>query len=140
MPSTPPVQGRSTRLQSRIVVRAAEQAELRGVARGLGEAEMAESIRGQEPPARRALDEAFLDQERFDDFLDGITRLRQRRRDGLYADRSAAVVLGDIEEVAAVHGIEAGGIDFELEERTIGGRTVDRGCAGDQREVAHPAQ
>src|SRR3954464_13247724 len=76
MPRLPPVQGRSTRRQSRIVVRAAEQAELRRVARRLGEAEMAEGVRGQEPPARRALDEAFLDQERLDDFLDGITRLR----------------------------------------------------------------
>src|SRR5258708_33860586 len=99
---------------------------------------MAESVRGQEPPARRALDEAFLDQERFDDFLDGITRLRQRRRDGLYADRSAAVVLGDIEEVAAVPGIEAGGIGFELEERGSGGRTVEPCWAGDPPGVAPP--
>ena len=59
--STPPVQGRSTRRQSRIVVRAAEQAELRGVARGLGEAEMAEGAHGDQAPARRALQKPLLD-------------------------------------------------------------------------------
>src|SRR4051812_25032790 len=34
-----------------------KQAELRRVARGFGEAEVAKGVRGQEPPARRALDE-----------------------------------------------------------------------------------
>ena len=33
----------------------AEQAELRGIARGLGKAKMAEGVRGQEPAARGAL-------------------------------------------------------------------------------------
>src|ERR1041385_2351376 len=57
-----------------------EQAELRGVARGLGEAEMTERVRGEQPAARRALQIAALDQERLDDVLDRIARLRQCRR------------------------------------------------------------
>src|SRR5215204_156193 len=43
-----------------------EQSELRRIARGLGQAEMLEGMAGKEAPARRALDEAALDQERFD--------------------------------------------------------------------------
>src|SRR5258708_11321090 len=47
-----------------IVAAVAEQSELRRIARGLGEAEMAEGMRGQQPPARGALQVAALDQER----------------------------------------------------------------------------
>src|ERR1700722_15262316 len=68
------------------------QAELRGIAARLGETEMADRVAGQEPPARGALDEALLDQERLDDLLDGVARLRQGRRDGLDPDRAAAVI------------------------------------------------
>ena len=57
---------------------------------------MAERIAGQQPPARRALDEALLQQKRLDDVLDGVARFRQRRRDGLDADRPAAVVVATI--------------------------------------------
>src|SRR5262249_9174760 len=88
----------------------AAQPPLCRIARGLGEAEMAEGMRRQQPPARRALDEAFLDQERLDDVLDGVARLGQRRRDGIDPDRPAAVVLRDCGEIAPVHGIEPGGV------------------------------
>src|SRR5690348_6788631 len=90
-----------------IVVAVAEQAELRGIARGLGEAEMAEGVRGQQPSARGALQIAALDQIGLDDVLDGVARLRERGRHGLDADRAAAVVERDGREVAAVHRIEA---------------------------------
>src|SRR6266705_5675834 len=79
-----------------------EQSELRRIARGLGEAEMAERMRGQQPAARRALQIAALNQERLDDILDGVARLRQRRRHGLNADRAAAVIHCDSAEVAPV--------------------------------------
>src|SRR6187402_193098 len=78
--------------RSILAVAVAEQAELRGIARGLSEAEMAEGVRGQQPAARGTLQIAALDQERLDDVLDGIARLRQRRRHGLDADRPSAVV------------------------------------------------
>src|SRR6187399_156860 len=58
---------------------AAEQSELRRIARGLGEAEMLERMRGQQPPARGALQVAALDQKRLDDVFDGVAWFRQRR-------------------------------------------------------------
>src|SRR5437868_285723 len=51
-----------------------EQLELRRIARRLGEAEVAEGVAGEQAPARGALNEAFLDQERLDDLLDGVAR------------------------------------------------------------------
>src|SRR6516225_3952717 len=78
---------------------------------------MTEGVRGQEPTARRALEKTFLDQKRLDDFLDGVARLGERRRDSLDSDRTAAVVLRDRGEVAPVHPIEPGGIDLELDPR-----------------------
>src|SRR5882762_6648625 len=84
-----------------------EQPKLRRVARGFGEAEMAEGVRGQKPAPRGALQIAALDQERLDDVLDGVTRLRQRRRHGLDADRAAAVVQRNRREIAPVHGVQA---------------------------------
>src|SRR5580693_365338 len=96
-----------------------EHAELRGVAARLGEAEMAERMAGQEASARSALEEALLDQERLDDLLDGVARLRQRRGDGLDADRAAAVIHRDRREIAPVHGVEAAGIDLEGDERVV---------------------
>src|SRR5258705_11385910 len=90
----------------------AKQPELRRIARGLGEAEMAKRMRGQQPPARRALQITALDQERLDDVLDRIARLRQRRGHGLHAHPTAAVIHRDGPKVTPVHGIEAGGIDL----------------------------
>ena len=39
---------------------------------------MAEGVASEQPPARRALDEAFLNHKRLDDVLDGVARLGQR--------------------------------------------------------------
>ena len=71
----------------------AEQPELRRIARRLGQAEMAEGVAGDQPAARRALQEPALDQIRLDDVLDGVARLRQGRGQRLDADRAAAVIL-----------------------------------------------
>src|ERR1700741_2877492 len=59
-----------------------EQPELRGIARGFGEAEMAEGVGGEKAAARGALQVAALDQIGLNDVLDRIARLRQRRRHG----------------------------------------------------------
>ena len=56
----------------------------------LGEAHVPEGVAGEQAPARGALQEALLDQIGLDDVLDGVARLRQRRRDGLDAHRAAA--------------------------------------------------
>ena len=57
------------------------------------EAEIAVDLLGHEPPARRALHEALLDEIGLDHLLDDVALLAQRRRHGLDADGSAAVVL-----------------------------------------------
>src|SRR5581483_11045197 len=62
-----------------VVLDLREQTELRRIARGLDEAQVPEGVRSHQPAARGALDEALLNQERLDDLLDRITRLRQRR-------------------------------------------------------------
>src|SRR5471030_3065965 len=98
---------------SSLALVAAKKTELRRIARGLGEAEVLERVSGDQPAARRALQEPLLNEKRLDDFLDGIARLRQRRRQCLDPDRPAAVMLGDGREIAPVHGVETGGVDFE---------------------------
>src|SRR5205814_5514952 len=108
-----------------LFVFAPEQSELRGVARGFSEAEMAEGVRGQEPAARGALQIAALDQEWLDDVLDRVARLRQRRRHCLHADRAAAIVHRDRREIAAVHGIETGGLDLQRTHGVGGGAAID---------------
>src|SRR5258706_13762630 len=90
----------------------AEQPELRRIARGLGEAEMAKRMRGQQPPARRALQITALDQKRLDDVLDRIARLRQPRGHGLYSHRTPAVIHRNGPELTPVQGTAAGGPDL----------------------------
>src|SRR5262245_37569753 len=90
-----------------IVAAVREQAELSrpsGAARRRVEAEVAEGLRGEEPAARRPLDEPLLDQERLDDVLDRVARLADRGGDRLDADRPAAEAFGDQRQVAAVEG------------------------------------
>src|SRR4051812_34873809 len=58
--------------RSVVAIAAAEQSELCRIARGLGEAEMLEGVRGEQPAARGALQIAALNQKRLDDVLDRI--------------------------------------------------------------------
>ena len=67
-----------------------EQSRLRSLAARLGEAEMTEGVRRQEPSARRPLHKAELDEIGLDDVLDRVARLRERGGDGLDPDRPAA--------------------------------------------------
>src|SRR5579885_3836104 len=108
------------------VVTLIEQRHLCRIARGFGKTEMLEGVRGKHSPARRALDEAFLDQIRLDDVLDRVARLGERGRDRLDADRSAAIVLCDQREVAAIHRVETGGVHFEMRKRPVGARAIKR--------------
>ena len=64
----------------------------------------------------------------------------KRRGERLDADRAAAVIHRDRGEIAPVHGVEAGGVDFERRQRLVGDRAVDRRRAADRSEIAHPAQ
>ena len=82
-------------------------------------------MRRQQPPARRALQKALLDQIGLDDLLDRVARLGQRRGDRLDADRPAAVILGDRRQIAPVQRIEPARVDFEPLERLVGDLAVD---------------
>ena len=77
-------------------------------------------LKRQHAPPRRAADEALLQQIGLDDLLQRIARLRQRRRDGLDADRSAVVVLGDAVEIAVIERVEAFAVHLELAQRPVG--------------------
>src|SRR5262249_30824679 len=85
-----------------LIVTLFEQPELRGIAARFRKAEMPKRVTGQQPPPRRALHEAFLDQERLDDLLDRVARLGERSGDGLDADRTATVILGDHGQISPI--------------------------------------
>ena len=101
---------------------------------------MGKGLRRQHPAARRAGDEALLQQIRLDDLLDGVARLRQPRRDGLDPDRPAGIIDGDQPQIAMIERIEACAVDFELRQRAVGDSGIDRARALDRGEIAHAAQ
>src|SRR6185312_3986624 len=127
-------------VRSLTVVLARKQAELAGVALRLGKAEVFERRTCEQAAARRALQEALLDQVRLDDVLERVARLRQRRGDRVDADRAAAIVERDGREIAPVHRVEAARIDFQRRERAVGNLAVDGRRAFGVGEVAHAAQ
>src|SRR3974390_3803552 len=101
---------------------------------------MPEGRRGEQASARGALQETFLDQERFDDVLDGVARLGKRGGKRIDADRSATVAFRDCLKIAPIHRVEASLIDLQLAERMVGELAVDRLGAIDMGEIAHPPQ
>ncbi len=80
---------------------------------------------GQHAAARRALHEALLHQIRLDHLLDHVALLAKRRRQGLDADRAAAVIVGDAAQIAPVHRVEPAAVDLEPQQRRVGGSGVD---------------
>jgi hypothetical protein len=72
-------------------------------------------------------------QERLDDLLDRVARLRQRCRNRLDADRAAAIVYGNRREIAPIHGVEPAG-----NARRAAGAPRDLVCAvGSDRDAEH---
>ena len=68
---------------------------------------MLEGLAGQHAAARRALDEALLDQIGLDDLLERVARLAEGGGDGFDADRAAIVEFGNGGEVAPIELVEA---------------------------------
>ena len=99
-----------------------------------------EGMRRQHAAARRAVDEAQLDQEGLDDLLDRVARFRQRGGDGVDADRPAAEIDGDAGEIAMVERIEAAAVDLEIAQRPVGDALSMTFAPADGGEIAHPAQ
>src|SRR5277367_3789478 len=99
-----------------------EQSRLWPLAPRLGEAEMAEGVRGQESPTRRALHKAKLDEIGLDDVLDRVAGLGERGGDGLDPDRTAAELDGDRIEVTPIHLVEPNDVHVEEPKRAVGER------------------
>src|SRR5580692_6667099 len=95
---------------------------------------MAEGVAGDQPAARRALQEAALDEVGLDDVFDGVARLGQGGRKRLDPDRAAAVIRRDRHEIAAVHGVEAGGVDLARSRRNS--RPAMRGVPRARRAIS----
>ena len=102
-------------------------------------AEMRPCVCRQQPAARRALDEALLDEIGLDDVLDGVARFGQARRDRLDADRPAAEVAGDHRQVAPVELVETERVDLQPGQRLVGDPAVDRRRHARPRRSRAPA-
>ena len=100
------------------------------------EAEMGEGVRRRHPPARRALDEAALQQVRLVDVLDRVLLLVHGHRERRQTDRAAAEAHADRVQDLAVQPVQALVVDLEHVQRGVGGRGVDRAVAVDLRVVA----
>src|SRR5688500_10322751 len=96
---------------------------------------MRESECREHAAARRALDEALLDQIGLDDFLECVARLAERRGHRLDSYRTAIVELRYNIEVAAIQLVESARIDVEPQQRLVGNAAGDRRRLVDQREI-----
>ena len=74
------------------------------------------ALRGR-PPARRALDQAALEQVGLVDVLDRVLLLAHRDRERREPDRAAAELLADRAQDLAVEAVEARVVDLEQVER-----------------------
>src|SRR5450631_3410527 len=101
---------------------------------------MAEGMRRQDPPARRALHEALLNQERFDNILDGVARFGQSGGDRLDSRWAATERESDRLKIAPVHRIEPDFIDIEDGQHFASEIPRDFWFIADDREIANPAQ
>ena len=91
-------------------------------------------------PARRAVQKADLDQERFVDFFDRVLFLGQGCSQRVHAHRAALIFLDDGQQQLAVHFVEAVTIDLQHLQRGLGGRQIDLSRAPYLGIVTHTAQ
>src|SRR5690606_21543993 len=95
--------------------------------------------RGDAPPGR-ALQEAFLDQVRLVDLLDGAGILAYRDGQVRQPGRAAAELLDERQQDAGVHVVEAVFVHVERIEGAVGDLRRDTAVALDLREVARAAE
>ena len=89
---------------------------------------------------RRTLDETFLDEEGFIDFLDGAGVFADGRSNGGDAYGAALELVNDGQENLAVDEVEAVAVDVQGFEGIFGDFEVNAAVAFDLCEVAHTAQ
>ena len=102
-----------------------QKIELGRQARRHRQIEMTKCGLGQHPATRGTLHEPLLYQIRLDDLLDDIALVAERGCHRFDPDRAAPVVFGDAAQVAPIHTVEAAPVDFEPQQRRIGGRPID---------------
>jgi len=85
-------------------------------------------------------DQTFLDQVRFYYIFDSIAGFCQSGGQSLDSDRPAGVVIGHSAHVAAVHRVEAAGVDLQTLQGVVGDRAIHQFLAGDGGEVADSAK
>ena len=101
---------------------------------------MAVGQRSRHPPARRAIQEAALDQEWLVDLLDGLHFLADGGGNGVQSHRPAAVFFDDGQKQLAVHLVEPKLIDLPHVERLAGDRGGDAAVGPDLGVIADPPQ
>ena len=108
-----------------------------GAVRRCLEPEVPKRRRRRDATARRAHDQALLQQVRLVDVLDRVLLLADRNRERREADRAAAELRADRPEDVAVEAIEAALVDLEQIQRLGGDPGVDVAAAADLGEVSH---
>ena len=107
---------------------------------GRVEPEVAVCPRRRDAPARRAIEEADLDQERLVDVLDRVLLLADRRGDRVQADRAAAELVDDRAQQLAVDLVEPVLVHLEQLEARVRDLERDRAVGAHLRVVADAAQ
>lgn len=95
---------------------------------------------GCDAAARRAIEEAVLDEEWLVDFLEGVLFFGEGGGEGVQTDRASVVFFDDGHKQAAVELVEAVGVHFEHFESVFGGGAVDFAGASDLGVVADATQ
>lgn len=91
-------------------------------------------------PARRALDEALLQEERLANVLDRSRIFANAGGDGFETHRPTAELLDDRCEDGAVQPVETEPIDFKHGKRFVGNRLRNRVVLVDLGKIPDPAQ
>src|SRR5690606_424742 len=89
------------------------------------QAEVAPGRDRRDASARRALQEALLDQVWLEHVLDRVTLFTDRRREVVEPDRAAGELLDHRQQQLAVHDVEADRVDVEHAQRGGGDRRAD---------------
>src|SRR5918997_2941866 len=89
------------------------------------------------PTARRAIEEADLDQVRLDDFLDTFALLADRCGNRADADRPTVELFDNRRQNLAVNFVQSELVNFHLVERALRQGLRDAPVAQDLRVVAH---
>ena len=105
-----------------------------------GLAEVLVGERGGFAATRGAFDEAFFDEVRFIDVLDGAGVFAHGGCNRIESDRSTTELIDDGQQEFVIDLIEAEGIDIECFEGVLGDLEVDLAVTFDLREVTYASQ